>query len=42
MDFTEFQNKIGLTFKDLSLLNQAFVHRSYINENKQSGVARNE
>ncbi|MSU45109.1 MAG: ribonuclease III [Candidatus Zambryskibacteria bacterium] len=42
MDFTEFQNKISITFKDLSLLTQAFVHRSYINENKQSGLSHNE
>lgn len=42
MDFNEFQTKIGLTFKDLSLLTQAFVHRSYINENKQSGLSHNE
>lgn len=42
MDFTEFQNKIGLTFKDTSLLTQAFVHRSYINENKASGLSHNE
>lgn len=42
MDFTEFQKKTGLTFKDTGLLTQAFVHRSYINENKQSGLSHNE
>src|SRR3954468_23818023 len=42
IDFTEFQKKTGLSFKDESLLTQAFVHRSYINENKQSGLSHNE
>lgn len=42
MDFNEFQKKTGLTFKDIGLLTQAFVHRSYINENKQSGFSHNE
>ena len=42
IDFTEFQKKAGLTFKDVGLLTQAFVHRSYINENKQSGLSHNE
>ncbi len=42
MDFTEFQSKTGLNFKDVSLLKQAFVHRSYINENRQSGLSHNE
>ncbi len=42
MDLTEFQNKIGITFKDKSLFQQAFVHRSYINENKASGLSHNE
>ncbi len=42
MDLSEFQKKTGLEFKDLSLLTQAFVHRSYINENKASGLSHNE
>lgn len=42
IDFSEFQRKTGLNFKDLGLLTQAFVHRSYINENKQSGLSHNE
>ncbi|MES2213455.1 MAG: ribonuclease III [Patescibacteria group bacterium] len=42
IDFTEFQKNIGLTFNDPALLMQAFVHRSYINENKQSGLTHNE
>jgi ribonuclease-3 len=42
MDFTEFQNKIGINFNDSGLLKQAFIHRSYINENKSSGLSHNE
>ena len=41
-DFTEFEKKIAVTFSDKKLLEQAFVHRSYINENKQSGLEHNE
>ena len=41
-DLNEFQKSIGINFKDLSLLKQAFIHRSYINENKQSGLSHNE
>ncbi len=41
-DFTVFQEKLGLDFNDQGLLRQAFVHRSYINENKQSGLSHNE
>ena len=41
-DINEFQNKIGINFTNASLLTQAFVHRSYINENKQSGLSHNE
>lgn len=42
MDFTEFEKKTGLDFIDKELLKQAFVHRSYINENKASGLSHNE
>ncbi len=38
----DFQKKIGINFKDKKLLEQAFVHRSYINENRQSGLEHNE
>lgn len=41
-DLKEFQKSIGVTFKDVSILQQAFVHRSYINENRQSGLSHNE
>lgn len=42
MDLKNFEKKIGVTFKSKALLQQAFVHRSYINENKDSGLAHNE
>jgi ribonuclease-3 len=41
-DIKEFQKSIGLIFNDNALLTQAFVHRSYINENKASGLSHNE
>jgi len=42
IDFEQFEQKAGLDFKDKDLLKQAFVHRSYINENKNSGLSHNE
>ena len=42
MDFTQFEETAGITFKDKALLKQAFIHRSYINENRSSGLAHNE
>lgn len=41
-DFSVFEKKIDIIFKDKSLLRQAFVHRSYINENKDSKLDHNE
>lgn len=32
-DFSLLEQKIGITFKDKSMLDHAFVHRSYLNEN---------
>jgi ribonuclease-3 len=42
IDIAKFQEKINIDFKDPGLLTQAFVHRSYINENKSSGLSHNE
>ncbi len=42
IDFSKFEEKAGLKFNDKGLLKQAFVHRSYINENKDSGLEHNE
>src|ERR1035437_1737423 len=42
MDFTQFEKRIGVDFENKALLRQAFVHRSYLNENKNSGIKHNE
>ena len=42
MDFSKFEEIAGVKFKDEKLLRQAFTHRSYINENRDSGLAHNE
>jgi ribonuclease III len=42
MDFSKFEENAGVKFRDQSLLKQAFTHRSYINENRDSGLAHNE
>ena len=36
------QVNLGINFKDFSLLQQALVHRSYLNENPSSNLASNE
>ncbi|MBI2100103.1 MAG: ribonuclease III [Candidatus Vogelbacteria bacterium] len=41
-DFAEFETKIGLAFKNKNLLKQAFLHRSYINENPTISLDHNE
>jgi ribonuclease-3 len=40
--YLTFELKQGLNFNDKSLLQQAFIHRSYINEQKESGLQHNE
>ena len=42
MGFSLFENKIGINFKDKNLLKQAFVHRSYLNENRDFPLGHNE
>lgn len=41
-DFLKFAEKIGISFKNENLLNQAFTHRSYLNENPNWPVPHNE
>lgn len=36
-DFSEFEKRVGLIFKDRRLLVAAFTHRSYLNENPAAG-----
>ncbi|MEK7208252.1 MAG: ribonuclease III [Patescibacteria group bacterium] len=42
MDFTTFEKHIGITFSSKDLLRTAFTHRSYLNENRRSGMEHNE
>ncbi len=42
MDFAKFEKKLNIKFKNKDLLQQAFVHRSYINENKGFKLSHNE
>jgi ribonuclease-3 len=41
-DVKEFQNIIGVNFQNMSLLEQALVHSSYINENPEYTLGHNE
>jgi ribonuclease-3 len=41
-DYTKFEEKTGVKFKDESLLTRAFTHRSYLNENRNSDLKHNE
>src|SRR3989338_5548757 len=41
-DFKKFQERIEYTFRNERLLEQAFTHRSYLNENRRSGREHNE
>jgi ribonuclease-3 len=42
MDFSTFEDKVQIKFRDAGLLKQAFTHRSYLNENRASGLEHNE
>ena len=41
-DFSKLEKKLGLVFKQPDLLQQALVHRSYLNENPDFGLEHNE
>lgn len=41
-DFSLFEKKLGLKFKNKDILIQAFVHRSYLNENPNFAIKHNE
>lgn len=41
-EFNKFEESIGINFSDITLLQRAFTHRSYINENPRSGLEHNE
>ena len=42
INFSDFEKKTKVVFKDKGLLKQAFIHRSYINENPNVGLSHNE
>ena len=42
IDFSQFEKKTSIVFNDKKLLEQAFIHRSYINENNGSQLCHNE
>ena len=42
MDFSKFEERAGVKFKNETLLKQAFTHRSYINENRSLNLSHNE
>lgn len=42
MTIEEFKQKNSIPFKNLPLLEQAFIHRSFINENSRTGLVHNE
>lgn len=41
-DFSQFEKKLGIIFNNKNLLIQAFIHRSYINENTKHNLSHNE
>ena len=41
-DFYLIEEKLGLQFKNKNLLTQAFIHRSYLNENPEFSLEHNE
>ena len=41
-DFSSFEKRTGVTFRDKDLLRTAFTHRSYLNENRKSVMEHNE
>ena len=42
MNFADFETKIGYEFNNKRLVEQAFTHRSYLNENRAEGREHNE
>ena len=40
--YQSFAQKIGVTFKDVAILREAFTHRSYLNEHRGTGLKHNE
>ncbi|MCK5061224.1 ribonuclease III [Candidatus Parcubacteria bacterium] len=41
-DLKQLEKRVGVKFKDINLLRQSMVHRSYLNENPDFGLPHNE
>ena len=41
-DYTALEAKTGIKFKDVDLINKAFIHKSYLNEHRDEGIQSNE
>jgi ribonuclease-3 len=41
-EFSKFEKEIGINFKNKNILKQAFTHRSYLNEHRDSELGHNE
>jgi len=42
MDYSDLEEKIGIKFENKELVQRAFTHRSYLNENRDSNLKHNE
>ena len=42
MDFSKFEERVGFVFKDKELIERAFTHRSFLNENRSTDRKHNE
>ncbi len=42
LDYEKFAAHIGVTFKDIAILREAFTHRSYLNEHRSTNMRHNE
>ncbi len=41
-DYTALEEKTAIKFKDIDLINKAFIHKSYINEHRDENIEDNE
>ena len=42
MDYTKLEDRIGVKFNNIEILEQAFTHRSFLNENRDLTRGHNE
>ena len=41
-DYSSLEEKTGISFEDIELIDKAFIHKSFINENRDKGLQHNE